>query len=1069
MIGTAQLWVDGRKVELRARERMVLAALAVDHPRSVARDVLIDRLWGDEVPATARKALQNHVARLRRAAGSTLVVTVDDGYALAVDATIDTAQLRKTIAATDRSEANGSGDAAPAATELDVPSGEPFADLVAAGADVDAARRRVAADRSALRLAVAATAGPADAVAVLESAVVEDPFAEVTWIELAAAYQRTQRRRDAAQVFSRARAALARAGLTASDQLADAERTLLNHTISGRQRPVVGAALSANGSVLLDAASQARQCDDIVETLQAGASVVVAHGPAGIGKTTVIEAAALHLAASRSRVIQTRCEAQPAVPLEPVADVVAEVLDRAPGVVAALDDAAPLALLGPDVAARVGRGRGVLDPERRRLDAAVVELLTHPAVAPLTLVIDDLHWATRAVTDVLAAAVDRADERGTSLSLLAGWRGPADAIHVGNAAVARVELRGLDRVDVEALLAPLNLDADRVGSCARVMWEATGGNPLFVRELVRVLTADPSLLAGDPHRWFDTLPPTVSSLLEARIAALSPAATEAVVAAAVLGHRQLRSDVAHMAPWGDLDGAVAEGVLRVVDGDSTEFDHDLLRAAVLDSLGPARTVELHDLAVRAIEASPNGADRVPEIAAHAVAAGSLDPLGAALYATQAAEVHERLAHHGEAADILGRGAATPGLVEQWPRRAVELMIGQGAAQLRAGDPAARATLEEAIGRARALDDAGLHARATIELCRLGPTSLSGATDPVAADAVARSLASSIEPGLRAQVAAVAAMVHSMSGDPSLCRSLMEQALADAETDGNPEVLGTVLPNTYMTFGLPDDLARRDALARRLDEIGRAMRRSDLRWEAAQIRFSNALQMGDPAVRNELAVMRRLAAAVQERNRDWQMRYLEAAVHQLDGDLAASEAAITASLDYADSVAPSRVMAAFGVQLLALRLLDGRAGELRGDLDRLVADQPALGGWHAGRAVVAAAEGDVAVATEAFDRAAADGFAILPRDFSFTGSLYCLGRTAADLGDVGRAGTMLAVLEPWAERWSWTGTTTLGPLGEVVADCMTVVGRVVDGSEVRARTRATAERLGAAPYLARLME
>jgi len=49
-----------------ARQRTVLALLALRNARTVSTDELIDELWGDEPPAKARNALQATIARLRR-------------------------------------------------------------------------------------------------------------------------------------------------------------------------------------------------------------------------------------------------------------------------------------------------------------------------------------------------------------------------------------------------------------------------------------------------------------------------------------------------------------------------------------------------------------------------------------------------------------------------------------------------------------------------------------------------------------------------------------------------------------------------------------------------------------------------------------------------------------------------------------------------------------------------------------------------------------------------------------------------------------------------------------------
>ncbi len=71
-----------------AKERMVLALLALRAGEVVSRDALVDALWGDDPPATAVKTLQGHVARVRRAleaAGmADRLVTRTPGYLLSV-------------------------------------------------------------------------------------------------------------------------------------------------------------------------------------------------------------------------------------------------------------------------------------------------------------------------------------------------------------------------------------------------------------------------------------------------------------------------------------------------------------------------------------------------------------------------------------------------------------------------------------------------------------------------------------------------------------------------------------------------------------------------------------------------------------------------------------------------------------------------------------------------------------------------------------------------------------------------------------------------------------------------
>jgi DNA-binding SARP family transcriptional activator len=65
--------------------RRVLAVLLLDAGRPVSAEVLIDRLWGTDAPATARAALQVHVSKLRRhLGGGGAIRTTSAGYVLDV-------------------------------------------------------------------------------------------------------------------------------------------------------------------------------------------------------------------------------------------------------------------------------------------------------------------------------------------------------------------------------------------------------------------------------------------------------------------------------------------------------------------------------------------------------------------------------------------------------------------------------------------------------------------------------------------------------------------------------------------------------------------------------------------------------------------------------------------------------------------------------------------------------------------------------------------------------------------------------------------------------------------------
>ena len=74
---------DGGEVSIgAAKERSLLAALSLRPGSVVAVDALIDAIWGETAPPSARKTLQTYVSNLRRSLGSDAIATYPSGYSL---------------------------------------------------------------------------------------------------------------------------------------------------------------------------------------------------------------------------------------------------------------------------------------------------------------------------------------------------------------------------------------------------------------------------------------------------------------------------------------------------------------------------------------------------------------------------------------------------------------------------------------------------------------------------------------------------------------------------------------------------------------------------------------------------------------------------------------------------------------------------------------------------------------------------------------------------------------------------------------------------------------------------
>src|SRR3954447_20399760 len=86
ILGPLEALANGRPADLGgAKQRALLALLLLEANRVVPRDRLIDALWDESPPDTARKALQVHVSQLRKALGRERLQTAEPGYRLHLD------------------------------------------------------------------------------------------------------------------------------------------------------------------------------------------------------------------------------------------------------------------------------------------------------------------------------------------------------------------------------------------------------------------------------------------------------------------------------------------------------------------------------------------------------------------------------------------------------------------------------------------------------------------------------------------------------------------------------------------------------------------------------------------------------------------------------------------------------------------------------------------------------------------------------------------------------------------------------------------------------------------------
>ena len=83
ILGPFEVVDGGRAVDLGGgRQRALLALLALHGGEALSVDRIVDELWEEKPPETARKIIQVYVSALRKALGETAIATLGGGYAL---------------------------------------------------------------------------------------------------------------------------------------------------------------------------------------------------------------------------------------------------------------------------------------------------------------------------------------------------------------------------------------------------------------------------------------------------------------------------------------------------------------------------------------------------------------------------------------------------------------------------------------------------------------------------------------------------------------------------------------------------------------------------------------------------------------------------------------------------------------------------------------------------------------------------------------------------------------------------------------------------------------------------
>ncbi|MFE9680193.1 AAA family ATPase [Streptomyces sp. NPDC006285] len=488
----------------------------------------------------------------------------------------------------------------------------------------------------------------------------------------------------------------------------------------------------------------------VLDRARAGeARAVLVAGDAGVGKTRVLAEAAAHAAEAGTTVVTGHCVdlGDVGLPYLPFTEIL--------GVLAGDERFAGAMAAHPVVDRLLGDGgHGGRDADGRpQLFEGMAALLAElTRVAPLLLVLEDLHWADQSSRDLLRFLLSRGilqnprtrpgvsgppsgaggpgeaggalgggGALGRRLAVLASYR--ADDLHrrhplrpllaelVRLPAVERLELRPMADAEVARLVRSRRA-APLPEATVRGIVSRAEGNAFYAEELLAAAaetgpgaaSAVPSGLADVLLIRFEQLPATAQQVLRT-----------AAVAGRRVEHDLLRDAVG--LPEDELESALREAVGRQLlvsgDDDTYSFRHALIREAVYADLLPGERVRLHRAFARVLAGPGRPAESAAERAHHSRESHDLPDaltasLAAADHAGRVRAPAEELRHLESALDLWS--AVPPGARPEG-YDTVTLTLRASAAAAHAGETHRAVSLTRAaLARVGSDEDSELAAR-----------------------------------------------------------------------------------------------------------------------------------------------------------------------------------------------------------------------------------------------------------------------------------------------------------------------------------------------------------------------
>jgi class 3 adenylate cyclase/tetratricopeptide (TPR) repeat protein len=715
--------------------------------------------------------------------------------------------------------------------------------------------------------------------------------------------------------------------------------------------------------------------------------------------------------------------------------------------------------------------------------------------APLVLVLDNLQWAAQTLIDTLLELADTMD--AVPMVMLCVGRPELRERIAGLLGQERTTLVTLDALSADQSRTLVgNLRDQASGGWASALEESIAargqGNPLFLEEIA-AMAAEEGVASGIPH--------SLHALISARMDLLPSEAKRVAQCAASIGDVFWDGAVWAVSKGHGEEGAVATAlrILRTRGFAEEEsgsaflgtrqfrFHHALIREVAYASVSKRDRYDLHRSAAEWLE--ERAGDRpefFPSIAHHFDRALALAELASPLHAVDDDLVEAALAAfvraghqaaglvaHEDAAHWYEHALAALGRTDDDPALRCNLLLSLGEVRQRAGETV----------RARvAFNDAAAIARDHRMSEQLGRAALGvggGQTFDIEAFVVDQDLVRILEEsvamlgaqesGLKARLLGRLAVALYFAEDARERREhLGLEAVDMARRVEDTGALAFALSARRFALWGPESVDERLEVATEILTLADGIGDRDLALLGHRWRIITLLELGDiPAVARQIDSYAEMAEELRQPYHLWYVEVFRATRALLEGRLSDAEALMHKGLETGSRVMGEQAVQFFAAQLLTLRDHQGRLGEMEPAI-RAYADQfPTIPAVRAAVAFILAESGNLDEARGEFEIVAANEFADMPRDTTWSLTLAMLARTAASLGDTARAKALYDMFAPYGSRAVVTGPAIacLGSAARYLGMLAAAVGRTNEAVRHFEEAIEVNTRMGALPYLA----